>query len=223
MAISIQAKIIGVLFLVVLLASTCQPVRTATQTSVAVTETATPTSTSTPAPSATLTATITLTVKPSPTSTPIEFPEEIYPPALPLQFGAWQATSGCPNYDGLQVADDLPVDVVVQGVSELLFTGNKTREKAASDSALWPLLPFADRAETSGQSSMDESWIDVVRTASESEFAQLLLNQCGEQVAAYTWVAKICPGPCATNASESLKDDLFFVKRNERWLIWALY
>ncbi len=230
MAISIPKNIIGGLFLTALLASACQPasmgvVTETTAANSAPTVTRAP-ATLTPVSTVTLTQTIPSTVEPNPTrpiATQSKFPEEIYPPALPLQFGAWPATSGCPNPAGLQEADDLPVDVVVQVVSELLFSEDIAREKEVSDQALWPLLPLANRGKTGELSGVEEGWIDTVLKASESEYAQLVINQCGEKTAGVTWVAKICPGPCESNSSESLKDDLFFVKRNERWLAWAIY
>ncbi len=158
----------------------------------------------------------------TPTPTELKYPEDIYKPPLPLQFGSWPATSGCPNHEGLQESD-LDSTAAIFRASELLFTGVSLREKAVSDPALWPLLPFPSRTDTTGLKQFDETWIDTIRKADETEFAQLILNQCGEEVARLTWVAKICPGPCAQNASESLKDDLFFINRAGMWLIWAVY
>lgn len=224
------SKRIGTLVLIILLISSCQPVSTGTEIPVVIRETSPPTSMPTPTPTPTLTATrtptITPTIEPSPTrhtSTPIEFPEEDYPPPLPLLFGAWPATSGCPNHAGLQDVDDLPAEAVIHAVGELLYTGDKLRERAVSDPALWPLLPFASRSERSMSGSVDENWIDSVLKTNQTDYAKLVINQCGEKTAGVTWVAKICPGPCAANPSESLKDDLFFIQRNGRWLVWALY
>lgn len=157
----------------------------------------------------------------TPTPTELEYPEEIYRPPLPLQFGAWPATTGCPNPEGLQESE-LDSIIVTTSARELLFTGVILREKSVSDPALWPLLPFANRTDSSGQ-GFDETWIDSIRKANETAYAQLVHNQCGEELARFTWVAKICPGPCAQNASESLKDDLFFINRAGMWLIWAVY
>ena len=103
-----------------------------------------PTPTPTPTLTATRTPTITPTIEPSPTrptSTPIEFPEEDYPPPLPLLFGAWPATSGCPNHAGLQDVDDLPRSVIHLWAT-VVHRGNYARGRSATRRlALLPLAP----------------------------------------------------------------------------------
>ncbi len=175
----------------------------------------------------------TLTMSPAATSTitptkliatPITFPTNIYLTALPLKGGAWNGTSGCPNSLGLQIDNDLESSTSAFMAKELFYSGDLKREKAVTDVALWPILPFPDLTPQNGNKDEfvpQDDWIEKIALVKDSDFYEFISGQCGREIANSSWVFTFCSGPCAQNPSESLKTQLFVVNREGRWLIWA--
>lgn len=180
---------------------------------------------STVTPSSTTTETVTPTAAPTKISaTPITFPTNIYITALPLNGGAWNGTSGCPNSLGLQINNDLESSTSAFMVKELFYSGDLKREKAATDVALWPMLPYPDltpKNDTKDEFVPQGDWIEKIAQVKDSDFDEFISSQCGREIANSSWVFTACPGPCAQNSFESLKTMIFVVNREGRWLIWA--
>jgi DNA-binding CsgD family transcriptional regulator len=145
------------------------------------------------------------------------FPDEdIYPAPLPLQFGAWPATAGCPNPDSLEDYAGLLPEVAVD-VLQRMSVGTREAEMQWTDPAYWPVLinPFKDQQIT-------QDWINEIARVSDSPYAQLVTAQCGEETMKLSWWVQVCPGPCQTNgASQSLMTNVFMIARMQ-WLVWAI-
>jgi DNA-binding CsgD family transcriptional regulator len=172
-----------------------------------------------PSPSATSTSEYTVL----PTSTWIPevispvFPDQnIYLPPLPLQFGAWPATAGCPNPEGLQdFAGLLPESAL--DVVQHFAVGTREAEMQWSDSAYWPVLinPFE------GQ-NITQDWIKDITPVSKSTYAQLVTSQCGEETMKLSWLVQVCPGPCqSSDGALAIISNVFMINRMQ-WLIWAI-
>jgi len=146
------------------------------------------------------------------------FPDkEVYPPALPLQFGAWPATGGCPNLANVEDYAALLPEVATD-VLQNMATGDTLTEFQWTDPAYWPVMvnPF------SGQ-DVSQDWIRQIMRAEDSPYAGIVKSQCGEEVLKLSWYVQACPGPCQTSgSSEALMVNLLLIARWQ-WLIWALW
>jgi DNA-binding CsgD family transcriptional regulator len=145
------------------------------------------------------------------------FPNEnIYLQPLSLKFGAWPATAGCPNTEGLEDYAGLLPEVVVDTVQHMAV-GTREAEMQWTDPAYWPVLinPFAGKTIT-------QEWINKIARADKSPYAQLITAQCGEETTKLSWWVQMCPGPCETNGtSQALMTNVFMINRKQ-WLVWAI-
>lgn len=141
---------------------------------------------------------------------------DIYLPPLPLQFGAWPATGGCPNPQGLEdFAGFLPESATE--VLQFVATGTQEAELQWTDPAYWSVMifPFKGKAIT-------QDWIRKPTRVSESPYAQLVTAQCGEETMKLSWWVQVCPGSCQSSGiSEALMTNTFWINRKQ-WLIWAM-
>jgi len=159
---------------------------------------------------------------PTPVGMPIVvsplFPNEnVYPPALPLQFGAWPATGGCPNLVGVEDYAALLPEVVTD-VLQKMATGERLTEFQWTDPAYWPVMVNPFKGE-----DVTQDWIRQITRAEDSPYGELVKSQCGDEVAKLSWYVQACPGPCQTSAwSESLMINMLFIPRWQ-WLVWALW
>lgn len=171
--------------------------------------------TATVKPSQTITVTPTFTITPTITQTP--WPEDIYPPALPLSgTGAWQGAVGCPNLEGVQSASDFDPAVMIALMTNLL-SGDKLRAQTVADQSLWPILPMPSEPQVP-----TEDWIKHIGPAQFSPFANLVKGQCGEEVLQKSWWANLCAGPCMRGGFVAIENHAFFIFRNGYWLVWAI-
>lgn len=107
---------------------------------------------------------------------------------------------------------------------ELFYSGDLKREKAVTDVALWPMLPFPDLTPKNGNTDEfipQDNWVEKIALVKDGDFYKFISAQCGQEIANSSWVFTFCSGPCAQNSSESLKTQMFIVNREGRWLIWA--
>ncbi|MDD5371657.1 MAG: response regulator transcription factor [Anaerolineaceae bacterium] len=174
----------------------------------------------TPAPASTATAEVGQAPHPTwmPTVISPIFPgdNDIYLPPLPLQFGAWPATGGCPNPQGLE---DFAGFLPESAAEELQFIAVGTDEalRQWTDPAYWTVLinPFKGKPIT-------QDWIKTITRVSKSPYAQLVTAQCGEDTMNLSWWVQVCPGSCKTfGSSEALMTNTFWINRKQ-WLIWAI-
>jgi DNA-binding CsgD family transcriptional regulator len=147
---------------------------------------------------------------------PVYPDQKIYLPPLPLQFGAWPATAGCPNPEGLEdFAGLLPESAL--DVIQHFAVGTQEAEMQWSDPAYWPILinPFEGQTIT-------QDWIKEIMPVSKSTYAQLVTSQCGEETMKLSWLVQVCPGPCQTNdGALAIISNVFIINRMQ-WLIWAI-
>ncbi len=170
-----------------------------------------PTQTVQPSPTVTDTAAPT----PSPTMTLTPWPEDIYPPALPLSgAGAWQGAAGCPNPKGLQAASDFDPQAMTALLTDL-FSTDPLKAQIVSDPSLWP-LHFHGSGET-----VTTQWIKHFGRASFAPFADLVKAQCGEDILQKSWWINLCAGPCGSGFV-AIESHVFFILRNGHWLVWAV-
>lgn len=169
------------------------------------------------------TVTATSELIPTPTTTwapsvvsPVFPDQNIYLRPLPLQFGAWPATAGCPNPEGLEDYAGLLPEVVTD-VLQHMAIGTHEAELQWTDPAYWPVLinPFKGK-------SITQEWINKIAPVSKSTYAQLVTAQCGKDTMKLSWWVRVCPGPCqASGASQALMTNIFMIARMQ-WLIWAI-
>jgi DNA-binding CsgD family transcriptional regulator len=146
-----------------------------------------------------------------------QFPgQNVYLPPSPLKFGAWPATAGCPNPEGLEdyagLLPEIALDVLQHFASDIQET-----EMQWSDPAYWPVLinPF------SGQ-TVAQDWIKEITPVSKSTYAQLVTSQCGEEIMKLSWLVQVCPGPCqSSDGALAIISNVFMINRMQ-WLIWAI-
>jgi hypothetical protein len=204
-----KLHIIGLILLVIILVS-CQAVQTTTQVSITNNSPTSLPATKTPIPSPT-------NITPTPKVISPVFPDQnIYLPPLPLQFGAWPATAGCPNPEGLEdFAGLLPESAL--DVIQHFAVGTREAEMQWSDPAYWPILinPFEGQTVT-------QDWIKEITPVSKSTYAQLVTSQCGEDTMKLSWLVQVCPGPCPSNdGALAINSNVFMINRMQ-WLIWAM-
>jgi DNA-binding CsgD family transcriptional regulator len=160
-----------------------------------------------------LTPTITLL----PTIISPQFPgENIYLPPSPLKFGAWPATAGCPNPEGLEDYAGLLPEIALDTLQHFASSIKETKMQW-SDPAYWPVLinPFDDQTIT-------QDWIKEITPVSESTYAQLVTSQCGEEIMKLSWLVQVCPGPCqSSDGALAIISNVFMINRMQ-WLIWAI-
>jgi hypothetical protein len=175
------------------------------------TPTETPTPTATPTPIGIPTQT--------PWMSPPGFPADIYPPPLPVAEGVvWWVGQGCPNPAGLEKADHLPPEAVLELLAGL-GSGDLDTMRRVSDPAFWPLLePGGWR-----QEPWPQEWV-VAKPVAASPHAEFIANACGEEIMEHSWWVKLCPGPCQdpnVARAASLTGHLYLIKRKGHWLLWA--
>lgn len=174
-------------------------------------------STSTPIKTYTLVPKLTKTF--TPWTPPPGFPEEIYKAPTPLSGGAWSATTGCPNPEGVE---DMPLLLIETAVTLMqgLNSGNLDQMREVADPALWPLL----NPEGVLKESITDAWIREIQPVSDSPFTDLVSAQCGENTMRLSWWFEFCPGACSGSGEfEALITQVFVISRNGQWLIWAVY
>jgi DNA-binding CsgD family transcriptional regulator len=149
-------------------------------------------------------------------NSPVYPDQKIYLPPLPLQFGAWPATAGCPNPEGLEdFAGLLPESAL--DVIQHFAVGTREAEMQWSDPAYWPVLinPFEGQTIT-------KDWIKEITPVSKSTYAQLITSQCGGETMKLSWLVQVCPGPCQSNdGALAINTNVFMINRMQ-WLIWAM-
>jgi hypothetical protein len=154
----------------------------------------------------------------TPWALPAGFSADVYLPPVPISGQGAVTFGSCPDPDGLEEMAGFPKETAIDLINNL-WSGDGTTARLAADPALWPL---ADQPrEPREKIALD--WFDGrVQPAARSAYADMLAAQCGETVVSFSWTATICPGPCATNTSESLKEDYFMFWRRDTALIWAV-
>ena len=150
---------------------------------------------------------------------PPGLPTAVYLPPSPTLAEGGALLGGCPNPAGLEDVDGIPDDGAVALVNDFR-SGDCERARQAADPALWPIL-----GQCQGRPEpVTASWLDgPAQPARESPYVTSLAHQCGEDLVEASWDLRVCPGPCSSNSSESLKEDYFLLSRAGRLLIWALW
>jgi hypothetical protein len=161
------------------------------------------------------------TATPTPWMPPPGFLADIYPLPLPVAEGVvWWVGQGCPNPTGLEKADHLPLEAVLEVLTGL-GSGDLDIMRRVSDPAFWPLLePGGWR-----QEPWPRDWVEVPQPASASPHAEFIANACGEEILERSWWVKLCPGPCQdpnVARAASLTGHFYLIKRKGHWLVWAV-
>lgn len=152
-----------------------------------------------------------------PLDLPSSFAEDVYLPPI-QKTGAGALLVACPNPDGLEGVSDLPAETVVSLINEL-WSGDTLSMQSATDPAMWPVLTqFGPRPEM-----VTLPWVDEIRPATDSQYSDSLAGQCYEKLLEVAWIASICPGPCDTAESASLKEDYFLLIRQGSALVWTVW
>jgi hypothetical protein len=123
---------------------------------------------------------------------PEGFAAEVYLPPIPPVSGGGVVLDSCPNPDGLDrlvsVTDDAAISLMAQ-----LWSDDPDQSWLASDPDFWPVLGDVSPREPRPQ----PNWLDgPVRLASESPYADVLAQQCGETVVQAAWTFALCPPGC---------------------------
>jgi hypothetical protein len=159
-----------------------------------------------------------ITVNPDSSPTSEVFPTEIYPGPVPRTGAGGVPFEWCPNPAGVEHFAGFPIETAIDLINNL-HSGDLQKERQATDPAAWPMLDQY----AYGTDQLDASWFDgAIQPGLKSPYAQMLAAQCGQDVINQSWTARICPGPCSANTSESLKADYFFLWRGNAliWMVW---
>jgi hypothetical protein len=152
-------------------------------------------------------------------SPPDAFPTEIYPDPIKGTGSGAGFLDVCPNPVGVDQTSDFPVDTAIPLINTL-HSGDSQKEKSVTDPAAWRAL--AEYAYVGDP--IDASWLDgSTQPAANSPYAGALAGQCGQEIIDHSWMARVCPEPCALNSSESLKAEYFFLERGGVFLIWFIW
>jgi hypothetical protein len=178
----------------------------------------------TPAPAAPSLPTLpaaTATSTPTPWALPSGFDPAVYPTPTPHALTVQLTYSAaCPNPAGLEESPP-PKPEEILSLLQALASGDPDLRRRVTDPALWPLLPPAGQPAL--RSSVLSEDLKAPRPGIEGPYGELLQNGYGEAVMKRLWWVEVCPGPCAqTDRLESLKNHLWLIRREGRWLIWAL-
>lgn len=148
----------------------------------------------------------------------ILFPTDIYPISTPAQPG-WWGHQECPNSSNLEISDEPPANEIILKILKVLFSSRDLLAKqTVTDRAFWGQL-----SEGGTNENPTTDYIESIAPALDSGYGELLTNLCGEDVVNKSWWVKICPGPCKSSSSESLKVDYYLIKREGIWLVWTRF
>lgn len=176
------------------------------------------TATLTVAPTATLFKT---GLTPTPFVAPTSFAIDIYPPPLSVAKGVvWWVGQGCPNPTGLEKVSQLPIDQVIQVLTDF-SSGELYKMRQASDPAYWALLNPGEPRYRPGS----KDWITTPQPANASPYAEFLTNACGAETVEKSWWVQLCPGPCQdpnVTRAAALIGHAYLISRKGHWLIWAV-
>jgi len=231
-------EVLLVLSIIALIGVACAPAPTSTPmspTATPIPPMATlvpPTATSTPTFTPTLPPTPepTPTPTPKPTPTPIpptpaeeKFPEMIYPPPLePNPEVIVAGGRGCPNLKGVELPDKPAEEELFSAVFSK-FRQTEEGDLELSDRAFWPIVKadwkgWRERGYQPERISIDQL---ISMPASESAYAGLVRNYCGEETLELSWCVAVKPkGAPQIEDAPSLTRYYYLIKRSGRWLIW---
>lgn len=166
------------------------------------------------------------------------FPADVYPPSVPARHEGFSIAAACPNPKGLERPEAVEVEELLRVVEEhaaAVRRGDLAAAKRTTDPAYWPILdqqeavrPSAsaegqDGVEGAGEIGSSEIGIGEIGPAAQSPHADLIANNCGSGVMAATWWVAILPSGARTAAdAPSLVSHLYLIRRQGRWLIWAI-
>ena len=161
-------------------------------------------------------------VAPSPATTLTleKFPESLYPPPLePNPDVVVAGGGGCPNLQGVTVPKPSREDLFA-----VFSRWGRTKEGdlELSDRAFWPVVEAAWEGKAQGGSGPVSSIEQIVSMpASESPYADLVRNYCGEQTLELSWCVAVLPeGARKIEDAPGLTEYYYLIQRLGRWLIW---
>ncbi len=152
-----------------------------------------------------------------------QLPAEIYPPAhSPIENTNWWGNLNCPNEAGVESAIGLSTDNLEQMVLALNSPDILVRHQV-TDPAVWPLL-------------VDAPWptqvwytetLGTIQPAIPFPYGGFLADACGQTIVNKSVWVQDCGVRCQYNSSNtmwgaSISTHLYILKRNGRWLIWAI-
>jgi hypothetical protein len=152
-----------------------------------------------------------------------QFSTEIYPPAhSPIENTNWWGDLSCPNEANIEPASGLSQDDLHRMVLALNSPDILARRQV-TDPAVWPLL---EDAPWPTQVWYTET-LGTIRPAIPSPYGSFLADACGQGVVNKSVWVQNCGVRCRYNAKSnmwgaSISTHLYILKRNGRWLIWAI-
>jgi hypothetical protein len=158
----------------------------------------------------------------------VSFPAAVYPPPSPNRFGLPSASGGtvCPSLDGVVASSAPPVAHLDKVLAR--WGRSVVADLQATDRSFWAAVVSEEgTAEVSSSARVRgrPSYTSVVQQTSKSDYADLLVNTCGEAVVDQSWELLSCPGTPnhGCNSEPGLTGHSFFLDRRGHWLLWYVY
>lgn len=143
----------------------------------------------------------------------------IYPSPQPVLGDGPISLVACPNADGLQTVAALDPQVAVTAVNAV-DSGDRLRMQTASDPAWWPQLLES----TTAPEPVTAEWFEggAPQPAVDGPHAAELSAGCGADLVAVSWWVAVCPGACATAATDVPRQHYYLLIRGGRLLVWFI-
>jgi hypothetical protein len=134
----------------------------------------------------------------------------------------WWGDLSCPNEAGIEPAIDLSPDGLQRMVLALNFPDIQVRRQV-TDPSMWPLLVDA---RWPSQVWYTET-LGTIQPAIPSPYGSFLADACGQNVVNKSVWVQDCGVRCQYNSTNtmwgaSISTQLYILKRNGHWLIWAI-
>ena len=157
-----------------------------------------------------------------------EFPDDVFPPAVPAKYDGFSLASACPNPAGLEHVTNVDAADLVRMVSDHIVAvqrGDMGAARKTTDQAYWPILdsmPTDQEYHPDDLQPLDQSRVSRFGPASASPHAQLIKNNCGEDTLKASWWVQTGPSEAdGVSGSQSLTGNFYLIRRQGHWLIWG--